>query len=346
MYKMAMDLGYGFVKGVNEKGQRVCFPSVVGPAANLKMRKLLSGNTEMEEYCVNVNGTEYFVGELAAEESTTASYAFDENKISHPHTKILLATAAALLLEDEKSPVQLATGLPLQYFFKQQKEFSAFLMDYKAEVSITGSQPKLVSFDKVTLFPQGAGAIMEASLKSGEEIKKGGLFGLVDIGFRTTDYVVYEAAETFRPKVALSGTIEVGMNDLRKSVSAYFADRAGANLDILDIEGAIQKETVFYAGRDYDFRDVLRESRKQIAGAILDRLKDAWGQKANFLRILYLAGGGAFELEGYFSGFHADLRVLPDAQFGNVNGFLRVIGGTPVRKTPDIKNVIPIQKGM
>lgn len=36
MYKIAVDLGYGYVKGMNEGGEKIIFPSVVGAAHKKK----------------------------------------------------------------------------------------------------------------------------------------------------------------------------------------------------------------------------------------------------------------------------------------------------------------------
>jgi len=294
------------------------------------MRKVL-GNGEVLEYRVFCKEgeleREFFVGRLAAEESPTASYAFDQNKIHHPHTRVLLAAAAALLSEgagDES--LHLATGLPLQHFFNQRNEFQAFLNDFRVEAAVGNGEYKKVYFDKVTLFPQGAGAIMEAVLREKDLLHRGSYLGLVDIGFRTTEYVVYEAAnDKFRPKAALSGTIEIGMDDVQKAVGAAIADLAGARLDMLDMGSVINNGCIFYAGKDYDLRAVIAEAERDVAAAVLDRLKEAWGQKTNFLRVLFLAGGGATRLEKHFRDFHGDVRVIRDPQFGNALGYLRII---------------------
>lgn len=331
MFKIAIDLGYGYVKGVNEAGERVSFPSLVGPGRSLALRGVLGGGEEARYQVTLAEGgkcREYFVGELAREECPTASYAFQENKITHPHTRVLLATAAALLTREAgEEPVQLATGLPLQHFLGQRQEFQAFLEGFRAQVRLGGEErPRPVSFARVTLFPQGAGAMLEAGLER-DLLLPGTYLGLVDVGFRTTDFVVYQAAERFVPRPSLCGTVEVGMADLEKAAQAAFAEQAGATLDLLAVQAAMATGRVYYAGRDYDLREAVEAARRDLATAILDRLKAAWGQRANFLRALFLAGGGALELEPYFRGFHGDLRVVPDPRFANAWGFLRVIGG-------------------
>ena len=345
MYRIAVDLGYGYIKGINQEGKKICFPSLVGPARSLKMRGFLNNGEDLQYQLFLKHSTldkEYFVGHLAEEESPTASYAFDENKINHPHTRVLLAAAAALLSEGGNSePLHLATGLPLQHFFNQRNEFLTFLNDFEAEVSVGGGTHKRIVFDKVTLFPQGAGAIMEAGLQERDLLQQGSYLGLVDFGFRTTDYVVYEAGDKFKPKSSLSGTIEIGMADLYKAVEAAFADLAGVKLDVLDIDTVIRNGSIFYAGKDYDLKEVIAGAKADIAGAVLDRLKEAWGQKTNFLRVLFLAGGGAVELKERFKGFHGDVRLLRDPQFGNARGFLRVITPRGVEN-----NVVSLHKNL
>ncbi len=63
---------------------------------------------------------EYFVGKLAEEESSTASFAFEENKIAHPHMRVLLATAAKLLAgRDKRAERSFYKSAPLLYFVRR-----------------------------------------------------------------------------------------------------------------------------------------------------------------------------------------------------------------------------------
>jgi len=353
MFKLAVDLGYGYVKGINEFGEKILFPSVVGPARDLRMKSLLEGMDEAK-YMVTVEvgggaSGEFFIGDLAVEECPTASFAFDENKVDHPHTGVLLAAAASLLAgrAGEDAGLQLATGLPLQHFFAQRDQFLEYLNSFKAEIAFHNCRTPFagkVAFEKVTLFPQGAGAILEAGLQDGDLLQMGSYIGLVDFGFKTTDYVVYEVSEKFKPKASMSGTINVGMADFRKAVETAFADMTGcarSALGAFDIENIIRYGRTYYSGREYDLGDVIESARASVAGAVLDRLKEAWGHRANFLRVLYLAGGGAEEFAPYFKRFHGDIRMLNDPQFGNARGFLRVIRP---RKETVRDNVVRIRK--
>ena len=103
MFRIGLDLGYGYVKGVNEDGKGVVFPSLVGNAYDRPLAGLFGNNEEkridnMHLILTGKKKEESFVGELARRESRSVSYAFDEDKINHPNTSALIAASCLLLL--------------------------------------------------------------------------------------------------------------------------------------------------------------------------------------------------------------------------------------------------------
>ena len=119
VFKIGLDLGYGYVKGVNEAGKTVLFPSLVGNAYQRNLIGLFGQNLNNlieNMHVVLRNGKEeqeeYFIGDLARREGRNVSYAFDENKINHPNTKAVLASASALLFPSNDEPVHIVSGLP------------------------------------------------------------------------------------------------------------------------------------------------------------------------------------------------------------------------------------------
>lgn len=165
MFKIGLDLSYGYVKGINEKGKRVIFPSLVSIAHDRSLSKLFQNSSNiMDNLHVSISDgkdrQEYFVGELARNESRYATFVLDEDKINHPYTRVLLATATALLMPEDNSPVHMVTGLPLEQYKHKKDEFLEMLKNFKAIVSINKVDKSwVVKIDRVTLFPQAAGAV-------------------------------------------------------------------------------------------------------------------------------------------------------------------------------------------
>lgn len=104
---VSVDLGYGFTKGMTVSS-RVLFPSVVSMGFERRLQGRYLEGSSSAKYEVVSDGQRYFVGDLALQHGTAPTRAFEENRVDHFATKVLLGTAVVLLTE-ESSPY-LATG--------------------------------------------------------------------------------------------------------------------------------------------------------------------------------------------------------------------------------------------
>jgi len=330
MFKLGVDLGYGYTKAVSETGKRVLFPSLVGSGRPRYLGGVFGPAQEgaVDDLDVMIDGREYFVGDLARRESRDASRAFEQDKAAHPNTKVLLATASALLADAKLGPVHLVTGLPLRYYAGQKERFKEILEGMSAEVQFLSGprkgQSRRVKFDRVTVFPQAAGAVYAALLNGQAGPKKGAMVALIDIGYKTTDFIVFEVQERLRVREDLSGTIEAGVSDVHRAVQVNLAAVTKAELDPAEVESAIRSGAIWYGGEMYDVAAMAEEARREVARAVKDRVTLAWGPKANYLAQVYLAGGGAEELKDHLKDLHPAQALVPEAQFANAVGFLRV----------------------
>ena len=331
MFKIAIDLGYRYVKAITESGQSMLFPSLVGSPYNRQLKGLYGEeDTSNDKFHIrllnDLGGTEeYFIGDLARE-SRSVSVAFDTDKIDHQNTRILMASTAALLNPEQKQNIHLITGLPLQYYSQQKERFKKYLTDFGAYVEFPLLNRKTeVKFSKVTVFPQAAGAVYEAVAKHQEFLrKKGSLVALIDIGYKTTDFVVFEVGAGFHLREDLSGTVEIGGAYIHREVQGKFQELTGLALDNIELDNLVFNKSIYFGGKDYDFENTITSAQRFIAQAVIDRLKTAWGQKLDFIRTVFLAGGGVLDLSEMFEGFHPGLKLLEDPQMANAKGFLRV----------------------
>ena len=164
MFKIGLDLGYGYIKGVNESGREVLFPSLVCDGYDRQLSGLFGGgfqsiNDNLHFVVSDETNHEIFVGDLARREGGNISFAFDENKINHPDTKGLLAAASYLLFPDGHIPVHLVTGLPFEQYVHYKNEFSQMLGKFNVTIRHKNTiESKRINFAKTTIFPQAAGA--------------------------------------------------------------------------------------------------------------------------------------------------------------------------------------------
>lgn len=73
----------------------------------------------------------------------------------------------------------------------------------------------------------------------------------------------------------------------------------------------------------------IKKARSEIARAIADQVLAGWGERADFVRKVYLAGGGILDLPDLKNMFPA-AAVLPGPQWANALGFLKVARGLAV----------------
>jgi len=331
MFKIGLDLGYGYIKGVNESGREVLFPSLVCDAYPRMLTGLFGGgygNIKDNLHLVVSDGSSYeiFVGELAQREGRNVSFVFDEDKIAHPTTRGLLAAACFLLFPDGHVPVHLVTGLPLDQYSHKKDEFKQMLSKINITVRHKDSQEsKRISFAKTTVFPQAAGSVYHAVWEERNKyLVKGSYLGLIDIGFKTTDFITFVVEDKLVLREDLSGTIDTGMSVVQTVADKLFTAKSGSTLDIPELMRLVDNGRLMFKGKELDFSKEIEDVKYALAKSIKNRLKGAWGNKINFFTNVFLAGGGAVTLEHMLTDIHPSTITIKSPQFANAKGFLRV----------------------
>lgn len=319
MNTIAIDVGYSHVKAVTSEGKRISIPSVTSPYRDLLDFSLNGTGHTVEIRQLDGHVNRHFVGDLAVREGRNiASFTLDREKHKHPNHDILVLTAARIL--GAKPGATLVAGLPLAYYSAQKAELQKHLEHIHAEVSVDGGSPGRVSFGKVVIVPQGAGALMAVP-----DLPKSGLVCLVDIGQKTTDYVT---AEIIKGKVravsSLCGSVENGVFTVFEALMSAFQAVTGAPLAVGKVPGILTTGQVFFRGREIDLRGAVAQAKRSTAQAIVDHVLAALGDQADFVRRWYLAGGGAEALnfEGLFPG---EALILSEPVFANAEGFLKAV---------------------
>lgn len=323
---------------MSSSGNRVIFPSLVGKGYDRGITDLFGGeNDELANIHVVYNGEDYFVGELA-NESRSLSRIFERERFNHMYTHILLNTAVQLVTNGECGSVYLSTGLPLDFYQAQAKEFQASITGVQPEIKwksgILKGTKKQVTIEKAVVFPQGASAIFSALINHEgnyaypQIMQKGSLIGLIDIGFRTTDFVVVEiqANGAFVPKVKLSGTVDDGMINLHRDIRQEFKQKTGgADLNEFFLNRVLENHVLTYKGKRMDFTDLIESSKQSISTNIVDRLKNVWGEESDLFDAIFLAGGGGVVFENYIQPqFDYRLVKINESQFANTIGYGRL----------------------
>jgi plasmid segregation protein ParM len=321
MDAIAIDVGYSTTKPVTTAG-RVLIPSVVAPFRDLPLADLARDGCGYVVTIHKLSGEtgRYFVGDLAVREGLGATFTLDRDKHHHPNHDVLVLTAARAL--GVTAGARLVLGTPVAYYAAQKGELQRHLEALHAEVSLNDGPPGRVSFGRVTVYPQGAGALLTVG-----DLPASGLVLLVDVGFKTTDFVTAEVIRgRVSPLASLCGSIETGIYDVYEAVATAYQGRTGAPLKIVRVpEITAADGKAYYYGREIDLAGTLGAARGQVALTIGDQVKSAVGERLAGVRRTYLAGGGAFAVPGLEKMFPV-CRVLEDPVWANAEGFLRLAG--------------------
>lgn len=324
----AADIGYGYVKVVSAAGMKACFPSAVAPAPDD-----LGLNTGPAFYRVRVRyldgrTEEKLVGE-AALRSAAAVTTLSREKPAEIHD-LLLVTACALVGAGGTGPfptqADVAVGLPLAYYKAQKDALRERLLGLAAWVSVDGGEERYVSFGRVLVLPQGAGAVAAYP----ELLPDSGLVGVVDVGTYTTDYLLLEkppGQPNPRPLLEACGSVEAGAHLVHKAVAREFQAKTGAPLPPEMWEQAVQARAVFFAGRSVDLSAAVEKALADASQAVAQRVLAAWGNRAGFVRATLVVGGGSLLLREYLIRALPGAVAVPDPLFANALGFLRGLAG-------------------
>lgn len=335
---VSVDLGYGFVKAISSKGKRVIFPSVVGDEGNNLDLSSAFGkrSNDVKNMHISFDNERYFVGDLAEKESRSTTRVFEKERFNNVYTTVLLNTAIQLVSESDI--VNVTTGLPLDFYQSQAKDFRESILGIQPITEwISGplaEQEKRINIENALVFPQGASAVFSALINHEGEfvypqyMSEGSLIALIDIGFRTTDFVVVEIQEngSFVPIAKLSGTVDEGVNNLYTNIHQAFKSKTGgSDLNERYIKQILKNGHLFYRGRRIGFNDVIESSKESIIANISDRLKNTWTNEYDLFSAIFVAGGGGnLFLDDIQPHFDNRLELIRESQFANAIGYLRL----------------------
>ncbi|MCL6478781.1 MAG: ParM/StbA family protein [Peptococcaceae bacterium] len=327
---IAVDVGYGLTKAMNISGKKVHFPSVVAPVRADMLNGLFGAGPGHHVKIRRISGEaeEKLVGE-AAQNSMAALNTLAREKPAAIHDVLLLtgaylAGAGGAGTMPERTNI--AVGLPLAFYKSQKENLTRHLQGLAVWVSVNGGPEKYVSFDKVVVFPQGAGVVLAEM----EKLSVGGLVGVVDVGTYTTDYLLMDVRN--RQPVPIPdgcGSVEAGVYLFHRAVASEFQGRAGAPLPAEMVppvaEKALAGLPVRYYNRDIFLPDV-RRALREIGENIAQKVLAAWGNRAGYVERTLLAGGGSLLFREELLGTLPNARIVDDPLYANAKGYLTAFG--------------------
>ena len=305
---IAIDAGHGYTKALSATTQTI-FPSLICPAP---------AAVDLGDYArsqaIFVDGTAYLVGEPARAHATPL---WSRDKATDPDTLRLILVAAAQL--GANGPVALATGLPLSWYGSQRRAFRDALTGYGGTIQLSNQPAQRLWFESAIILPQGLAAagpiLIQAEREPGDYL-------VIDIGYRTTDYLIVSKSPNGRLDYApdAAGSLPVGMSAVGKSVADAINQQYQVEFSPAEIES---QTTVAIRGQRIDLTQRRHEANQAVGKQLLQSLALELGSAMDKLIGMVAVGGGSDIIT----------RLLPTAlvpsqpQWANVQGYWSLLQG-------------------
>ena len=332
MEVLGIDIGFGFTKATDGK-ETLIFKSLFGDATDLQFWVDFGENSLSNYFNVTIDGKSYFIGDLAEQQSNVISFTLDQEKLISEFVKVLTLTVAGVFLKEDSAinvPINIVSGLPIGYFKHNHKRFNEILTGHHKISYIQPDGRKIVKeiyINKVRMLPQPLGTILNLLMDDRGKIVNKELakqkVGVVDIGFRTTDFTIMDRLRYIDRS---SRTMDTGISKAFSVISNKLREKCGVSVELYRLYKAAELGTIKMKGHGLNFSKIRDQVYAQLAGTIANDIDRVWAGDWDIDTII-LTGGGCMELAKYLqpliSGSVIPTDLTVDARLNNVQGYLK-----------------------
>lgn len=323
---LAVDVGFGYTKATDGRQSQI-FKSIVGEANPVQFGEaLLPGQSGYPRH-VEIGGESLFIGELAEVQSRGRGFTLDQGQFIEKYVKPLALTALAPFAV-HGDPVRLVTGLPVS-FFRKHKDAITTLLQQRHQLNIIGPngevEQKTLYIEKVRVVPQPFGSMFNLMLnENGKPAAQRFItekVGIIDVGFRTTDYTI---SERTRYSERGSQSTDAGISSAYAAIASLLHEKSGVNIELYRLYEAVTRGSIKIRGQRYDLTGLVKQAFSQLASRIATEANRLWADDWDIDAIV-LSGGGSSVLAPYLAPL-VQGEVLPvpadqDSRFNNVTGY-------------------------
>ncbi len=326
MEVLGIDVGFGFTKAANEK-EFVMFKSLVGEAVDIQFRSHFENDAFAENLHVTIDDKSYFVGDFAEKQSKVRQYTLDQDKLLNEFLKVLALTAAGRFSENE-DPLNIVSGLPVAYYKQNNKQFSKILLGHhkiKYHKADGKTITKNIYINKLRMMPQPLGSFFNLLMDSSGKIENTDLakqkVGVVDIGFRTTDFAVFDNLQFIE---RASCTMDTGISKSFTTIADKLHEKCGINIELYRLYNAVESGIIKIRGQEYNLSNIRNQAFNHAAITVANDIDRMWAEDWDMDTVI-LTGGGCMELAKYLEplivGDVIPAGNITDARLNNVQGY-------------------------
>jgi plasmid segregation protein ParM len=329
---LGIDIGFGFTKATNGT-DTIVFKSIFGDATDLQFWMDLGETHAAEFFHVTIGGHSYFIGDLAEQQSTVLNFTLDQEKLVSEFVKILALTVAGAIQRKDSDinvPINIVSGLPIGYFKGYHQRFNEILTGHHQVVFHKhdgGKEVKEVYINKIRMLPQPLGSILNLLMDAGGRIVNKDMIrqkiGVVDIGFRTTDFTIMDRLRYIDRG---SRPTDSGISKAFSIITNKLREKCGVSVPLYRLYRAAATGTIKMKGQGFNFVKIRDQVYQQLASNIANEIDRLWADDWDIDTIV-LTGGGSRELAPYLrpliAGNVVPIRHDTDARLNNVEGYLK-----------------------
>jgi hypothetical protein len=310
MQCIAIDVGHGFTKGLHETGRRLLLPSWIASAGAVTDVGHILPTAQPDRVTWGLESSaSYWVGAEAARHATSL---LTRDKGHNRFVRDLTAIMLHRLDPIPGDPIHLAVGLPLAWYKEERQALAR---------SLTGQvivNDQMWSIARVTVWPQGVTAVLQVLNPTSPH----GWYGLVDVGYGTTEYLIADVTD-HGPRLAPepSGTWDLGLHDVAMALAQVVEATWQVNYGPHELD---ERDHIIVRGQVMSldpWRDPLLD---QWRTTLINHIQATWGSLLPRLQGLIMIGGAAPLLSGQIIG-SMPVTIPAEPQWANVQGFMRAI---------------------
>jgi plasmid segregation protein ParM len=227
-------------------------------------------------------------------------------------------------------PVNVVSGLPIGHFKQNHERFNEILSGHHSVTyhSHDGKETtKEIYINKVRMLPQPLGSMLNLLMNDQGKIIDDELasqkVGVVDIGFRTTDFTILDHLRYIDRG---SRTMDVGIAKAFSVISNKLREKCGVSVELFRLYKAAESGSIKMRGHGFSFSKIRDQVYAQLAGSIANDIDRLWSDDWDIDTII-LSGGGCRELAKYLqpliTGNVRPVDTAADARLNNVIGYLK-----------------------
>jgi plasmid segregation protein ParM len=332
MQILGIDVGFGFTKATNGKDTFI-FKSIFGEDADIQFWADFGDDTPTDHIHVTIDGKSYFIGDLAEQQSSVLHFTLDQEKLITDYVKILSLAVAGMFLDKGGAinvPINLVSGLPIGFFKQNHERFNELLTGHHSVTfhSQNGQETtKELHINKVRMLPQPLGSVLNLLMDDNGKIVNKTLanqkIGVVDIGFRTTDFTILDRLRYIDRG---SRTMESGIAKGFSVIANKLREKCGVSVELYRLYNAAETGSIKMRGNRVNFVKIRDEVYSQLAASIANDIDRLWAADWDIDAII-LTGGGCRDLAQYLrpqiTGNIIPVETNRDPRLNNVLGYIK-----------------------